>query len=200
MVCMKLFSVFYKPIYLYKLYRESRDYSSSKSIERRALANIRYTFSLIKKRLPSSVYKIDYSVLKKARSIEDAVTKLEPTTPEHYLKHIDEYNNWINNMSKLVTNIVLSSGTIGKPKIIAYTIHDAYRNLLVILRCIKYLYPDSSLRDLVLFVEFNTVYPGASASLTTSFARVANSIIIPLYVRDVVDDIILFVKKYISQK
>ncbi|OYT38512.1 MAG: hypothetical protein B6U89_05670, partial [Desulfurococcales archaeon ex4484_58] len=116
--------------------------------------------------------------------------------PERYVKNMDHYNRWIQNKKALVSAIVLTSGTVGSPKIFTYTIYDTYRNFLVTLRGIRYMYSDVNLSRTIFIVEYATAYPGATSVLVSSIAQMGKIIVIPTFLKETLDDIIEYLNKY----
>ena len=155
---------------------------------------------MIKERIPDHIYRFDYNIVKNAKNIEDVVSKLPVTTSKYYIENIDHYNKWIIERQDFVNAIVLSSGTTGTPKIFTYTVYDAYRNMLIVLRSVRYLYKDIDLFKSIFIVEFATAYPGASTVLTTSITSLGKIPVIPTFLKDNVDNIFRYLKKFFKDQ
>jgi phenylacetate-coenzyme A ligase PaaK-like adenylate-forming protein len=158
---------------------ELRTIHPGRRLYRRMMGNARYTFRLVGTRISSETYGFDPHAVKSSRSVEELVARLPATDPHHYVAHMDEYNEWIAEKSPHASDIVLTSGTSGKPKIVTYSRHDSYRDLLVIARGLRLSYPEIDLRRLLFLLELATAYPAASSALTSHISSGLGLISIP---------------------
>ncbi len=154
---------------------------------------------MIKERIPDHIYRFDYNIVKNAKNIEDVISKLPVTSPEHYIENINYYNEWIAGKQDIVSAIVLSSGTVGEPKIFTYTIYDGYRDLVVVLRSLKYLYQSINLFKSVFIAELATAYPVASTAILANATSIGKIPVIPTFLKDNLDNIIIYLNKFLRQ-
>ena len=111
--------------------------------------NLRYMFKIVGNRVGNGVYGFDSSSLGKVNDLEGFVSSLPVTDPRHYVENMDAYNKWLVEGGSLASDVVLTSGTSGGPKIVTYSRYDSFRDLLVIARGLKANYLDVDLRKQV---------------------------------------------------
>ncbi len=194
--------LFLADLYLKSKYllSELRMIEPGKGLERQMMANIRYTFKIVKDRMGLGTYMFDYDALKRAKDPGGVVDKLPVTTSRSYVGNMDLYNKWIARGRVKPTDIVLTSGTTGKPKIVSYTRYDSFRDLLLVARGLRKYYPDIDLKNMIFLLELATAYPAASSALVNHISSGLNILSIPTFLKETLDDIVIYLKKYYGDR
>ena len=179
---------------------ELRTVSPGRKLYRQMLGNAKYTFRIIGERVSRGTYGFDHDAVRSSRSVGEVVAALPMTDPRHYVDNMDEYNRWINEEGMHASDVVLTSGTSGRPKIVTYSRHDSYRDLLVIARGLKLSYPDIELRRLLFLLELATAYPAASSALTSHVSSGIGVVSIPTYLKETLDDVVRYVNRFFADR